>query len=1077
MAGMGLDTSDRRRDFFISYSAKDREWALWIASVLEQAGYPVLMQDLDFHPGSDWVHGMHRATTESSVTVAVLSHSYLQSTHGEAEWRVAYQADPSGELGLLIPVRIDDVEPNGLLATRVYVDIAGLAENKARLQLLQAVRHQYASNLARHSTDLREAVFPGRTELSPRQDYPTSDTVADYLQAVVSQYEDLPYISLRTGVRLSSIYVPQYVEDISQGAPKGSDASLGQTSGRTGDSIIDSEAHILIEGGPGAGKSSLVGHVATRLAQDGSYLPAVVRASTLHTAEGSFSERLVKAVTAELGARLMRPFHEDFFATERDGKRWLVLVDSLDEIVSPRDRAKLITDLLHISSVVDAPYRIVIATRPVQTESQHDWSGFSRLRLLPLTDGQMTLFAESWFGEDIGGHGSEIAQKFVSEIKNRGLTELLRTPLVLTMAALVFVPDSVHTLPGDRAGMYEQFLDLVEDEESERRTRTAFRAAWDQRYGHHGETVADEVFNSRRQIMEYLAMERQEGPSGTLLDRTLDYVRRKWATHSEIAPDPQWLAGQAAVLLTRSALVVPIGADYEFIHETVREYLVANGIVRSGLSPDDSAAREVIQRWRAGTWRQVILFLLGIWANRGENIDDLLCLIRDHSPEGTVFAANAMAEGVQVSSAVRDETIRALGSLVRSMSWGEVLFSDPNPFRTMVLLGSPLCAGELIATALDATAEPAVRAFSAEILSELSSDASALDVLTTLSRESPEVMVRHGAATALARLGRLDVALPVLESVISDPSAGLLLRSRAVDTLGRHEATRSLLRMATLTSLDPSLREIVAVHLETLGYGAQAVNTLSVLIEDDRVDTSVRERAVSDLGHGTETDALREIVDNKFMEGWIRVLAAVHLAHAGDLAGAIRGLRAIAQDEYQDERVRLRAVHALCTLNDDEGVLSLIESSDGLVQLAAASGAPRKGNLEMLQSVARRMAADKSLESHVRHEAADLLQRLGAGREAARFLLSMARSQIAPSFVKEEAILSLCHGRHATELLAICEDNTLPAWLRISAYDAISQVWDSADVTSRAFVAELRLMADGWLRRRLDSLAKGTPAL
>ena len=31
---------------------------------------------------------------------------------------------------------------------------------------------------------------------------------------------------------------------------------------------------ILIEGGPGAGKSSLVGHVATRLAQGGSYLPA-----------------------------------------------------------------------------------------------------------------------------------------------------------------------------------------------------------------------------------------------------------------------------------------------------------------------------------------------------------------------------------------------------------------------------------------------------------------------------------------------------------------------------------------------------------------------------------------------------------------------------------------------------------------------------------------------------------------------------------------------------------------------------------------------------------------------------------
>ena len=44
-----------------------------------------------------------------------------------------------------------------------------------------------------------------------------------------------------------------------------------------------------------------------------------------------------------------------------------------------------------------------------------------------------------------------------------------------------------------------------------------------------------------------------------------------------------------------------------------------------------------------------------------------------------------------------------------------------------------------------------MRAFSAEILSELTPDPHALEVLITLSRESQDVMVRHGAATALAR--------------------------------------------------------------------------------------------------------------------------------------------------------------------------------------------------------------------------------------------------------------------------------------------------------------------------------------
>ena len=1067
----------QKHDFFISYSGKDRAWALWITSVLNQAGYSVLMQDKDFRPGSDWVHEMNRASIESAVTLAVLSHNYLQSLHGEAEWRMAYKADPSGELGLLIPVRIDDVEPTGLLATRVYIDISRLNEEEARLHLLQGVRRQPAPNLTAEPADRREAVFPGRPEASPPEQAPAPDPMlADYLHAVGSQYEDLPYVSLRTGARLSSVYVPQYVEDISVGAPKGSDASLARTSGRTGDAILDSEAHVLIEGGPGAGKSSLVAHIATQLAQGGGYLPAVVRATILHAAEGSFSERLVKSVTAELGGRLIRPLPDDFFAAERGGKRWLVLVDSLDEIVSVRDRAKLITDLLHISTVVDSPYRIIIATRPVPMESQHDWSGFSRLRLLPLTDEQMALFADSWFRENAGDRRSETAQKFIIEIRNRGLTELFRTPLVLTMAASVFTPDAAHTLPANRAGIYERFLDLVDDEESERRTRAAFRDAWDQRYGYRGEAIADEIFSSRRQILEYLAAERQENSAGALLDLAIRYVKGRWATSGEVELDQEWLAQQAAVLLIRSALVIQVGADYEFIHETVREYLAADGIARSGLSPDDPGAREVAQRWRTESWRQVILLLLGIWSNRGQNIDDLLCLIRDNDPEGTVFAAGVMAEGVQVSPPVHDDTIHALGRFVRSLSWGKVLFSDPNPFRVMVSLGGALCVDELLATAVDDAAEPAVRAFSAEILSELDPDAGTLDVLTSLSHDSPEVMVRHGAATALARLGRLEVAMPVLEDVVSDPSAGLLLRSRAVDTLGRYEAIPSLLRLATLPSLDPSVREIAAVHLEARGYGPQAAKTLTALIEDDRVDARVRERAVLDLGRAAEIEALRDIMDSEFVEGWIRVLAAVQLARAGDLTRAIGRLRAISRDDHQDERVRLRAVHAMCTLNDDEGVLSLVQSADGLVRLAAAVDAPRKGNLEMLLSVARQMAADTTLESDIRHEAADVMHELGAGREAAQVLLSMARSAQVPSFVKEDAVLSLCNGRHGAELLAICEDTTLPVWLRVSASDALSQVWDSAEVTGRLFFAELRATVDGWLQQRMDSLAKGSSA-
>jgi hypothetical protein len=55
--------------------------------------------------------------------MAVLSPAYFGSKFGEAEWRAAFAKDSTGELGLLVPVRVQDCQPPGLLASRVYVDL------------------------------------------------------------------------------------------------------------------------------------------------------------------------------------------------------------------------------------------------------------------------------------------------------------------------------------------------------------------------------------------------------------------------------------------------------------------------------------------------------------------------------------------------------------------------------------------------------------------------------------------------------------------------------------------------------------------------------------------------------------------------------------------------------------------------------------------------------------------------------------------------------------------------------------------------------------------------------------------
>ncbi len=42
-------------DFFVSSKQADQEWAEWVAWVLEEDGYRVLVQTWDMVAGSDWI--------------------------------------------------------------------------------------------------------------------------------------------------------------------------------------------------------------------------------------------------------------------------------------------------------------------------------------------------------------------------------------------------------------------------------------------------------------------------------------------------------------------------------------------------------------------------------------------------------------------------------------------------------------------------------------------------------------------------------------------------------------------------------------------------------------------------------------------------------------------------------------------------------------------------------------------------------------------------------------------------------------------------------------------------------------
>jgi hypothetical protein len=135
------------RDFFISYNRYDKDWAEWIAWQLENEGYTTFIQAWDFREGGNFVARMQEAAEKSKRTIAVLSETYLASKFARSEWNAAFAQDPTGEEGLLLPVRVRECDPKGLLSSIVYIDLLGLSAGEARERLLEGIKQGRAKPL------------------------------------------------------------------------------------------------------------------------------------------------------------------------------------------------------------------------------------------------------------------------------------------------------------------------------------------------------------------------------------------------------------------------------------------------------------------------------------------------------------------------------------------------------------------------------------------------------------------------------------------------------------------------------------------------------------------------------------------------------------------------------------------------------------------------------------------------------------------------------------------------------------------------------------------------------------------
>lgn len=129
------------KDFFVSYTGADLNYATWVAEVLESNNYTVTIQAWDFKPGDNFVSKINEALSECQKLIVILSENYLKSKWCEAEWTSKLTEQIALKERRIIPIRIEPVDLKGLLSPIVYIDIVDKSENETKDEILKGIKN------------------------------------------------------------------------------------------------------------------------------------------------------------------------------------------------------------------------------------------------------------------------------------------------------------------------------------------------------------------------------------------------------------------------------------------------------------------------------------------------------------------------------------------------------------------------------------------------------------------------------------------------------------------------------------------------------------------------------------------------------------------------------------------------------------------------------------------------------------------------------------------------------------------------------------------------------------------------
>ncbi|MFI2077660.1 NACHT domain-containing protein [Streptomyces triculaminicus] len=497
-------------------------------------------------------------------------------------------------------------------------------------------------------------------------DIPVPDAwLQDLLSGQADAAEQFPYDLL--GVHkppLSHIYVEQDVQPLSEKAD--GHVSRAARPVPTLAAALSAHDHLFITGGPGAGKTTLGRHLVRQISrywlrEEGAEDPwcweAVVAlrvtATDLRTRR-AFHQQLSDA--ADRTGTLRSAVPADRFVTRPHGVRWLVVVDGLDEVVSPGDR-KLILQNLAREIRPHGVFRLLITSRPLpQGELQpfRDLPSIGFYTLKGFDPAQQLAFAKRWFAAQGAPDPAAESRSFLEEVGHAGLGEVLQVPLLTTIAAAFRSRNPRALLPRGRVALYEQFLaDVATAREGADEVDKGFQARWERR----GQgRLAEWLLTHRDRLITHLAQVRTTSgeASALLLDAALTWLA------TVLPADLAWPEGardELGQFLAQGGALVYDHGEVSFLHLSFAEFLAARDEAAQ-IPADFPGLDDWADEIRSPSSRNRVLFTFALWARRpGHDVTVVVRHLLAGDLDHRIMALRLITSGVRLGEALEDAVI------------------------------------------------------------------------------------------------------------------------------------------------------------------------------------------------------------------------------------------------------------------------------------------------------------------------------------------------------------------------------------------------------------------------------------